>query len=601
MRIATITNWAYGITVALTLASGATMLLAALAEQAERASVAQRERLDQLTNTVEEDAFRLSDEARLYSVSGNPSHLVLYRREAAEQESIEARLARLADAGAEPAELAALRGGLHEADLLRDEHAAAIAAVQAGHADRARQILFGADYERDFDRIEAQIARFQYMLNQRSDAEVAAAGAATQRLRSLSEIVVGATALLFLFVLLFVLKRRILRPVLRLSDVVTRLAAQDYAAELPDITQVDEIGDMAQAVRVFRENGLERQRLEAERAHDQEMRDLIARMTQRLQGCDTVEGLAEVVALFGAELAPAFAGRLYVSDDTRRIMVEAAAWGGPLHSPREFPGTECWALRRGQLHRPLGGKIDMRCAHAADSESDDLCLPLTAQGETIGLVYLERHGPEVRKAADLEVYLVLLAENIGLALANLRLRDALRAMALVDPLTGLANRHQLDAMLRLQLVQAERSGAPLSCLMLDVDHFKSFNDRFGHEAGDAVLRGVGGILAHSVRDDGIAFRYGGEEFLLLMPGFGLKAAAARGEQIRERIAGLHVRHDGAELGPVTCSIGIANFPEHGGADSLVQTADAALLRAKQQGRDRIVVAAIRGRAKSMAA
>jgi diguanylate cyclase (GGDEF)-like protein len=592
MRIATITNWAYGITVALTLVSGGAMMLASQAEERERAAVAQRERFDELTARVEEDALLASEQARLYSINGSAAHLLVYQREMAEQASTDASIARLADAGARPSELDALRQGLHDAGLLRDEQAAAIAAVRVGRPDRARQIMFGAEYERDVDRVVGSIRRFQYMLDQRTDADVAEAAMATQRLRTISEILVGTTALLFLCVLVFILKRRILRPVLRLSDVVTRLAAQDYAVAPPNISQVDEIGDMAQAIETFRENGLERQRLELERAADQEMRDLVARMTQRLHGCDTVGDLAAVVRLFAAELAPAFAGRFYVCDEQRRIMVEAAAWRDPGASPAEFPITNCWALRRGQLHRPTGRRIDVRCPHTEAHESDDICVPIGAHGETLGLIYLERQGETVRKAADLELYLGLIAENVGLALANLRLRDALRAMAMTDPLTGLSNRHQLDAVLRAELHHAGHAGQPLSCLMLDIDHFKSINDTFGHEAGDAVLRCVGGILSHAVREEGVAFRQGGEEFLLLLPGVSLKAAADRAEQIRERIAALRIRHEGKRIGSVTCSIGISGFPDHG-ADSLVQIADAALLRAKKQGRDRTVIAAVR--------
>ena len=595
MRIATITNWAYGITVALTLASGAAMLVASQAEEQERAAVGQRERLDSLTENVDEDAFRLSDQARLYAIDGNPSHLVIYRREASDENGIEGRLARLGDAGALPVELDLLRRGLHEADLLRDEQAAAIAAVQAGRRDEAREILFGAEYERDADRVMAMITRFQDMLDQRTDADVAQATAATRRLRIVAEALVGATALLFLFVLGFVIRQRILRPVVRLSDVVTRLAAQDYAVEPPNLSQVDEIGDMAQAIAVFRETGLERQRLEAERAADEEMRDLVARMTQRLQGCDTVGDLAMVVRTFAAELTPAFAGRFYVADEHRQLMREAVAWGEPRHSPSEFPVGDCWALRRGQLHRPAGERIDIRCPHACASETDDLCVPVTVRGETIGLIYFERRSKSARNPADLVVYLELLAENIGLALANLRLRDALRAMALLDPLTGLSNRRRLDVVLQAQLLDAEKSGRPLACLMLDLDRFKAINDTFGHEAGDAVLRSVGEVLGHAVRGEGMAFRHGGEEFLLLMPGFSPKAAAERAEQIRERIEALQIRHDGRDVGPVTCSIGIAAFPDHGEGDTLVQTADAALLRAKKQGRDRIVVATVRSR------
>lgn len=602
MRIATITNWAYGATVVLTLISGTTMLMASHAEDRERAAVEQRARFDQLTENLDEDTYRLSEQARLYSVNGNPAHLLVYQREAAELGSVEQRTAHLRDAGAQPAELTALKQGLHEADLLMDEQRAAIAARQKGDAETARQIMFGAEYERDLDRIDHMIGRFQYMLDQRTENAVLDATGASKQLRRTSEIMLALTALLFLCVLYFVLKQRILRPVVRLSDVVTRLAAQDYAVEPPDYSQIDEIGDMAQAIRVFRENGLERQRLEKERDADWAMRDLLARMTQRLQGCDNTGDVAQVVKLFATEIAPALAGRLYVHDEARRLMVEASDWQQPQHSPREFRPTDCWALRRGQLHRPAGGNVDIRCAHIDGSGVlDPICVPLTAQGETIGLLYFEGREDAAENRPTPLVYLELLAENVGLALANLRLRDALREKALIDPLTGLANRHQLEASLPQQLAEAERSGAPLSCLMLDVDHFKQFNDSYGHEAGDEVLRAVGKLLANSVLLDGMAFRYGGEEFLLLMPGFDLDRAFARGEQIRQRLRALQIRHDGRTLGPISASFGVATYPDHGAASSLVQTADAAPLRAKEEGRDRIVSAIARDSDRGVAA
>jgi diguanylate cyclase (GGDEF)-like protein len=133
----------------------------------------------------------------------------------------------------------------------------------------------------------------------------------------------------------------------------------------------------------------------------------------------------------------------------------------------------------------------------------------------------------------------------------------------------------------------------VSCLVLDVDHFKKFNDRFGHEAGDAVLRQVGGVLKNSVRGNTMAFRFGGEEFVVLIADTDSRLAVERAEHIRRQIAALDLHHDGDDLGTVTVSIGVANAPEHASVDRLVGTADAALLRAKQEGRDRVVLAATR--------
>ncbi|MDO7835254.1 diguanylate cyclase [Sphingobium sp. HBC34] len=602
MRLSTITNWAYGATVALTLASGTTMLMASSAEETERAAVAQRSTFDQLTATLEEDVYRLTEQARGFVITSDPSHLIAYRREKAALKSVEARITHLRDAGASEGELAALRQALHWTDALTDEQQAAISAMQAGDDRTARTILFGDEYGRELDRVAAQVGKFQYMLDQRTDHAVARSTDTARQWRTMSEIMLGITALLFLCVLYFVLKQRILRPVVRLSDVVTRLAAQDYDAIPPDSNHADEIGDMAQAIRIFRENGLERQRLEQERDADRTMRDLLSRLTQRLQGCDSVNDLVDVVRRFAPEIAPDFPGRLYIHDNHRNAMTQACDWLSPTCSRIEFPPSACWALRRGQTHRPAGEMVDIPCEHLGASNSiSTICIPLAAQSESIGMLYYEE--PAGASASHLErtgKYLEMLAENIGLALANLRLRDALRDMAMADALTGLPNRRQFDIMLQTLVGEAERTAAPLVCLMVDIDHFKRFNDTYGHDAGDAVLRAVGGVLAESLRENGHAFRLGGEEFVVLMPGFSLDQALGRTMQIQRRIQDLRLDHRGKELGAITASFGLAAFPDHGRADRLMQTADAALLRAKTEGRDRILVATVRDGASAAA-
>ncbi|WP_150291381.1 diguanylate cyclase [Sphingobium estronivorans] len=603
MRLSTITNWAYGATVVLTLASGTVMLMASGAEQRERAAVEQRATFDQMTATLEEDTFRQSEQARSFAITGDPTHVIAYRRERAEERSVEQRVAHVRDAGANLGELAALKQALHWADALSDEQEAAIQAAQKGDGETARRILFGDEYGRELDRIGAQIGKFQYMLDQRTEIAVRQATDTARQWRFMSELMLGATALLFLCVLYFILKQRILRPVVRLSDVVTRLAAQDFAAIPPELPQVDEIGDMAQAVRIFRENGLERQRLEQERDADRMTRDQLSRMTQRLQGCDSIGDLVDVVGRFAPEIAPGFAGRLYIQDMRRNAMVQACAWLGPRQSQvHEFAPSACWALRRGQTHKPTGELIDIPCEHLAGEEAiATICIPLTAQGESIGLLYFEQpEGMTADQISRTEKYLEMLAENIGLALANLRLRDVLRQMAMADPLTGLANRRRFDVVFKEQVASAENRNEPMACLMVDIDHFKRFNDNHGHDAGDAVLRAVGAVLHDALREKDCAFRLGGEEFVLLMPGFTLDQAMERARTVQQRVQDLRVDHRGEELGPITASFGLAAFPDHGRAETLLRTADAALLRAKSQGRDRIVIATVRDAASHVA-
>jgi diguanylate cyclase (GGDEF)-like protein len=274
-------------------------------------------------------------------------------------------------------------------------------------------------------------------------------------------------------------------------------------------------------------------------------------------------------------------------------MVERCAWLGPVHSQSEFPPIACWGLQRGDLHRPAGQSIDVPCdhLHRGNETVDSVCLPLIAQRTTLGLLYLEPRQNHVGASQEVaELYLKMLAENISLALGNLRLRDALREMAMADGLTGLANRRHLDTVLTLRAREAERLGQPISCLMVDVDHFKRFNDEFGHDAGDAVLRAMGDVLKHSMRESSVAFRYGGEEFLLLMPELGPERALRRAQEVQQRIRALRIEYAGRELGPITASFGLASAPNHCVFSKLIQTADAALYRAKEAGRDRIAIA-----------
>ncbi|AHE53522.1 diguanylate cyclase [Sphingomonas sanxanigenens] len=593
MRLATIINLAYGATVLLTLASGTTMLLASNALDRERAAVAQREQLDRASADLGKDALVLSEHARQYIITGHAADLEAYDREFARLRADESRIRKLGDAGAGVDEIGAVLDAMRLAETLHDEQRTAIDAQRSGNETQARAIVFGAPYERQLDRVEEQVDRFQDRLNRRIDADVGQATGIARLWRTTSAIVLVATGLLFVFVLAFVIRLRVLRPVVRLSDVVTRLAAQDYAAEMPATDQIDEIGDMAHAIRVFRENGLERQRLEEEAKDDRATRDLLSRMMQRLQGADTMRDLTEVVQRFVPEIVQGMSGILYLHDRHRNAMVERCRWKLPRHSRSEFTPIACWALRRGSSHRPEGAMIDVPCDHLdriPGAIVNSICLPLIAQREALGLLYFEPIADAGERSATPETYMQMLAENISLAVASLRLRDALREMAMADPLTGLANRRQLDTMLDLLLAESERSGQTVSAVMLDVDHFKRFNDMFGHDAGDLVLREVGAVLRDAVHDGGLAFRYGGEEFLLVLPAVGTSGAIDLAEQIRQRIAALHLVHDGRPLGAVTASIGVANTPDHVAGGRLVRAADAALLHAKQHGRDRVIVA-----------
>jgi diguanylate cyclase (GGDEF)-like protein len=200
-----------------------------------------------------------------------------------------------------------------------------------------------------------------------------------------------------------------------------------------------------------------------------------------------------------------------------------------------------------------------------------------------------RTSPQSWSGDDLEL-VSSVAEYVALAIANLGMHEKLREQALRDKLTGLYNRHYVHEWFALELRRAQRHGRPVCALMLDIDHFKRVNDTFGHEAGDFVLQELAGALGRLGRKSDVVSRYGGEEFLLLLPECPLDAAIRKAERIRQEIEKLPLDYGNRPLGIITVSIGVAAFPDHAeDPDALLRCADEALYQAKNAGRNRVVV------------
>ena len=178
-----------------------------------------------------------------------------------------------------------------------------------------------------------------------------------------------------------------------------------------------------------------------------------------------------------------------------------------------------------------------------------------------------------------------------MALSNLKLHETLRSQSIRDPLTGLFNRRFMEESLELEIRRATRNQRPLGVIMIDLDHFKHFNDTFGHEAGDTLLRELGSFLQGNIRAEDIACRYGGEEFTLILPEGTAEVTQQRANFLREAVKRMDVTHRGRPLGRITISMGVSIFPEHGRTrDALLEAADEALYRSKDQGRDRVTIA-----------
>ncbi|MBE9158536.1 diguanylate cyclase [Nodosilinea sp. LEGE 06152] len=330
-------------------------------------------------------------------------------------------------------------------------------------------------------------------------------------------------------------------------------------------------------------------RLNELKQRNEDMR-LLGKMSDFLQTCLSVEAAHQALAALVAPLFPGSSGGIFIFSDARYRVERVAVWGTAPSSTAEFIPLDCCALGERNLHQVDLGCLGLQCSHAESSQAiATLCLPLLAQNEPLGLFYLS--APHISESVRYLAHTV--AEQLSLALANLHLRETLKQQSIRDPLTRLFNRRYLEESLAQAIQEAQRHHHPIGVIMLDIDHFKWFNDTYGHAAGDRVLQAVGQLLLDSVRGSDIACRYGGEEMLLVLPRSSLEVTVVRAEEIRQAISQLQMSYEGLALGALTTSLGVASYPVHGLTEGeVIRAADAALYQAKAQGRNRVVAATV---------
>jgi diguanylate cyclase (GGDEF)-like protein/PAS domain S-box-containing protein len=348
--------------------------------------------------------------------------------------------------------------------------------------------------------------------------------------------------------------------------------------------------------RVQAEDGARREHQEmaalvvALKERDIEMQAL-NRLNDLLQTCTVKEEAYRVISLMAGDLFHSRPGGVAIMHPEDQHLETVARWGGESLMEASFNLEDCWAIRRGQPHEAAGHE-GLVCTHfLRQPEGGSFCLPLTVQGETLGLLTLTGSSADqgIARRNDHQ-----LAESVGeavkLSLSNLRLREKLKEQATHDSLTGLFNVRYLEENLPRELHRAARAGTPLSVAMLDLDHFKQLNDALGHHAGDSMLRELGNLLRETLRKSDTAVRYGGEEFLLVLPDSSLPDTLQRIGEICALVKRIVIPDARAGVGPMTVSAGVAAAGEHGStAHELLRAADNALYSAKRAGRDRIVV------------
>ena len=371
-----------------------------------------------------------------------------------------------------------------------------------------------------------------------------------------------------------ILEAQILERTMQLADANTRLQEEmlekDFARNELDQQNERMLGDLTER---------------SQRA------TMLAKMGELLQSCTSREEVFAAALGFAPKIFPVVPGAMALLDPSRSVAEVIGSWSDCQLPAAVFDPTACWALRTGHTHLVLADDSTARCAHAAGVKNTYLCTPILAQGETLGIVHFQATDQVPELDASELSFKTTFAGQVGLSIANIKLREALRTQSIKDALTGLYNRRYLEEMLEREVRRAARSEQSLGIIMIDLDHFKSFNDTYGHDAGDTVLRETGAFLTKNIRTEDFVCRLGGEEFVIILPTADLTASRGRAERLRSRMREQTMMHQGKSLGMVTISVGVAEFPQHGmSPKELMASADAALYEAKRGGRDRVVVA-----------
>ena len=327
----------------------------------------------------------------------------------------------------------------------------------------------------------------------------------------------------------------------------------------------------------------------------------LSELSRFLQSC---ADQAEAAGLLTQHLPPlmgAASGALYLTATEPGPLRQSFTWGDKSFID-SFESGECWAARLRQPFRQPFETGSASCNHlqsayASAHNNNIQCLPLMAYGELLGIVVLEADlVDDPQESLEIEGSRRFALEQVGLSIGNLKLRESLRQASIHDVLTGLYNRRFFDESSQRELLRAVRKQskggyAGLALMMIDIDHFKRFNDQHGHEVGDQVLREVAQVLQSQTRGSDVAARYGGEEFTIMLADISDQLALERAQRVRQEVEKLVLRAAGKEIGSITISIGMAQFPAHGTTlDALLLAADKALYEAKSAGRNRVLLA-----------
>ena len=317
----------------------------------------------------------------------------------------------------------------------------------------------------------------------------------------------------------------------------------------------------------------------------------MAEMINLLQISTGFDEALGIIEQFCMRLFPEMAGAFLDLDEAHTQLRLRRAWNHPSLTGEIFQRNDCWAVRRGRSFVSTNPETGPVCQHVGTPlPSSYLCVPILAQGQIVGLLHLQTPAEQAVLTPAQQQLAVHASEQIGLALSNLILREKLQRQAVHDDLTGLFNYSYMEGSLERELYLASTTGAPVSIIMLDLDHFKDLNTQFGHPRVNQFLRQFGRRLRQVVRAEDVPCRYGGDEFRIVLPHTGFNQASELAETLRVQIRSLPIQSESVTTHFISASIGVACSQEHGlTIEELLEAVDQAVYRAKTQN-DCVIIA-----------
>jgi diguanylate cyclase (GGDEF)-like protein len=431
---------------------------------------------------------------------------------------------------------------------------------------------------------------------------------------------IGATVLIMLILIIpitWLISSRLAMPLQEMINVFETGSRSGFTSRL-DVKWGGEMGEVAKNYNRFigtletTRQQLEKSRDELEKRVEERTRELsswiqeleqrnsedalLRKMSEMVQVCNTTEEIYGVMQHYFSLFFPDTAGCLHIYEKEIQHLKPVVFWGDSAYRSAPFLSEECWALRQGKPYLAQTELTSPLCSHLEGFPGDEsLCAPLMVREEVLGLLHIlvsrtSSHSSGTVKQSVLESkqgLAIIIAEHLSLALVNIRLRENLRRQSILDPLTGLYNRRFLNESLKREAHSMKRHNYSIGILMIDVDHFKKFNDTYGHECGDTVLRDLGRFLQDNTRGDDIVCRYGGEEFVLILSKAGWDQTLIKAQNlclsIREdlKVFWQDTTHN------ITVSVGASLCSPGQSLEKSLNKADNALYLAKTQGRDQV--------------